>query len=210
VRVIFPVCDLQITPTTKLVLIKIVKKIKTKTTAIVLAAAMASPAAFMGISMADGGKRGPTILTAPVSTTRTNLEAETKDLLTGAEMEAEYSKRTRGADTLERFGAEFEIVDPNSLGVDENTVLEIHVNVALSCTFKTPGILETELRHRQTVQKVEFRAGIQHSNIGGVDTIKEVGDCGKLVPAVNVGDTAEIFIQGTQKPILTGTFKVDD
>ena len=183
---------------------------KTRMKAIVVAAVLASPTALTSISKAEGGRRGPVILTAPqVSVTRTNFEAETKDRLIGAEMEAEYSKRTRGTDTQERFSAEFEIIDPNSLGIHENTVgLEIHVNGALACTFKTPGILETELKNGQTVQKIEFRAGIQHSNIGGVDNIKEVGDCGKLVPAVNAGDTAEIFFQGTS--ILTGTFKLDD
>lgn len=177
-----------------------------------LAAVLASPVTLAGISMADG-KRGPTVLTAPpVSLTRTYLEAEARDRLTGSEMDAEYAKKTIGTDTVERFGAEFEIIDPNSLSVDENTVLEIHVNGALACTFKTPGILETETRRGQTVQKIEFRAGIQHTNIGGVDTIKEVGDCGKLVPVANDGDKAEIVINsnGSLTPVLTGTFRADD
>ena len=185
---------------------------KPKTTAIVLATVLTSPWSLANVSMAAGGNRGPLNLTlppAPATKTSFEVEAEMKDRLTGAAVETEYTKRTRGTDTQEKFTAEFEIIKPNNLSIDENTTgLEIHVNGVLACTFKTPGILEIESRHSQTVQKVEFRASIQKNTVGGVETVKEVGDCGKLLPAVQVGDTAEVFLDGT--PLLAGTFTIDD
>ena len=184
---------------------------KPKTTAIVLATVLASPLFLTKVSIADG-RRGPSNSGAPKApATKISFEAEMKNRLIGAEGEAEYTKRTKGADTQEKFAAEFEIVKPNSLNIDETTIgLEIHVNGMLACTFKTPGTLETELKHGQTIQKVEFRASIQKNTVGGLETVKEVGDCGKLLPAVQVGDTAEVFLNGTQTPILAGTLDIDD
>ena len=190
---------------------------KKAATAMALASVMAAPFAMVGNSFAAGGhqQRGARSA-ADTTSTKTELEAEMRFRATDikAEAEVEWEQGLRNGVLRTKFSGEVEILllnpatPPVAAGIDAGITL-----TGGSCTFLgDPVVMGPVVVGTQTFYRVAFRGSVAQS---GANPIVVRGlDCGGVIPAVALGDSASVNVTGlpagTTTPILTGTFALDD
>ena len=124
------------------------------------------------------------------------------------ELEAEEGQAwlrsfTRGDRSREQFhvGVDIplEVLGVTTLEELEAVVVEFFINDALVCT-----LVPEEVDMLEGI--VEFAAGVRVSMRSGEAVVREIGDCGGVIPVVAGGDAAAVDLNAVE--LLTGNFEI--